>query len=107
MARHGIPSDKAFGVAMKDMKVLGKELGRNHDLPNRVAGKIEGSRQTELRLEHRGYRTLRGTGGNAALIAVSKVAAVYGLGRKAMTRAAAAPAALASVARPLAPMMRT
>ena len=32
MARYGIPSDKAFGVAMKDMKVLGKRLGRNHEL---------------------------------------------------------------------------
>jgi 3-methyladenine DNA glycosylase AlkD len=32
MARYGIPSDKAFGVAMKDLKVLGKELGRNHEL---------------------------------------------------------------------------
>ena len=32
MARYGIPSDKAFGVAMKDMKVLGKQLGRNHEL---------------------------------------------------------------------------
>ena len=32
MARYGIPSDKAFGVAMKDMKVLGKKLGRNHEL---------------------------------------------------------------------------
>ena len=31
MARYGIPSDKAFGVAMKDMKVLGKKLGRNHE----------------------------------------------------------------------------
>ena len=32
MARYGIPSDKAFGVAMKDMKALGKKLGRNHEL---------------------------------------------------------------------------
>lgn len=32
MARYGVPSDKAFGVAMKDLKVLGKELGRNHEL---------------------------------------------------------------------------
>jgi 3-methyladenine DNA glycosylase AlkD len=32
MARYAIPSDKAFGVAYKDMKVLGKRLGRNHEL---------------------------------------------------------------------------
>jgi 3-methyladenine DNA glycosylase AlkD len=32
MARYAIPSDKAFGVAMKDMKALGKKLGRNHEL---------------------------------------------------------------------------
>ena len=32
MARYAIPSDKAFGVAMKDMKALGKQLGRNHEL---------------------------------------------------------------------------
>jgi len=32
MARYAIPSDNAFGVAMKDMKVLGKKLGRNHEL---------------------------------------------------------------------------
>lgn len=32
MARYAIPSDKAFGVAMRDMKVLGKKLGRNHEL---------------------------------------------------------------------------
>jgi 3-methyladenine DNA glycosylase AlkD len=32
MARYGVPSDNAFGVAMKDLKVLGKELGRNHEL---------------------------------------------------------------------------
>jgi 3-methyladenine DNA glycosylase AlkD len=32
MARYGIPSNKAFGVAMRDMKVLGKKLGRNHEL---------------------------------------------------------------------------
>jgi 3-methyladenine DNA glycosylase AlkD len=32
MARYAIPSDKAFGVAMKDLKALGKELGRNHEL---------------------------------------------------------------------------
>jgi len=32
MARYAIPSDNAFGVAMKDMKALGKKLGRNHEL---------------------------------------------------------------------------
>jgi len=32
MARYAIPSDNAFGVAMKDMKVLGKKFGRNHEL---------------------------------------------------------------------------
>jgi 3-methyladenine DNA glycosylase AlkD len=32
MARYAIPSDKAFGVAYKDMKVLGKRLGRDHEL---------------------------------------------------------------------------
>jgi len=32
MARYAIPSDHAFGVTMKDMKALGKKLGRNHEL---------------------------------------------------------------------------
>lgn len=32
MARYAIPSDKALGVAMKDIKALGKMLGRNHEL---------------------------------------------------------------------------
>jgi 3-methyladenine DNA glycosylase AlkD len=32
MARYAIPSDKALGVAMKDIKALGKKLGRNHEL---------------------------------------------------------------------------
>jgi 3-methyladenine DNA glycosylase AlkD len=32
MARYGIPSDRALGVAMKDCKALGKRLGRNHPL---------------------------------------------------------------------------
>ena len=32
MARYAIPSDKALGVSMKDMKALGKQLGRNHEL---------------------------------------------------------------------------
>jgi 3-methyladenine DNA glycosylase AlkD len=32
MARYAIPSDHALGVAMKDIKALGKTLGRNHQL---------------------------------------------------------------------------
>ncbi|MEA2723963.1 MAG: hypothetical protein QOH59_1734 [Gemmatimonadales bacterium] len=32
MARYAIPSDHAFGVSVANMKVLGKRLGRNHDL---------------------------------------------------------------------------
>ena len=32
MARYGIPSDNAFGVTMANMKVLAKQLGRDHDL---------------------------------------------------------------------------
>ena len=32
MARYAIPSDKAFGVAVGDMRKLAKELGRNHEL---------------------------------------------------------------------------
>ena len=32
MARYAIPSDHAYGVAMKDIKALGKKLGRNHEL---------------------------------------------------------------------------
>ena len=32
MARYAIPSDKALGVAMKDIKALGKTLGRNQEL---------------------------------------------------------------------------
>ena len=32
MARYAIPSDHALGVAMRDIKALGKTLGRNHDL---------------------------------------------------------------------------
>jgi len=32
MARYAIPSDKALGVAYRDMKVLGKRVGRNHEL---------------------------------------------------------------------------
>jgi len=32
MARYAIPSDHALGVAMRDIKVLGKRLGTNHPL---------------------------------------------------------------------------
>jgi 3-methyladenine DNA glycosylase AlkD len=32
MARYAIPSDNAYGVAMKDIKALGKELGRDQAL---------------------------------------------------------------------------
>ena len=32
MARYAIPSDHAYGVAMRDIKALGKELGKNHPL---------------------------------------------------------------------------
>jgi len=32
MARYAIPSDRAYGVAMKDMKALAKALGRDHAL---------------------------------------------------------------------------
>ena len=32
MARYAIPSDHAYGVAMKDIKALGKTIGRNHAL---------------------------------------------------------------------------
>src|SRR5688572_31404750 len=32
MARYAIPSDHAYGVAMKDIKALGAQLGRDHDL---------------------------------------------------------------------------
>jgi 3-methyladenine DNA glycosylase AlkD len=32
MARYAIPSDRAFGVAMRDIQALAKKLGRNHEL---------------------------------------------------------------------------
>jgi 3-methyladenine DNA glycosylase AlkD len=32
MARYGLPSDHALGVSMANLKVLGKRLGRNHEL---------------------------------------------------------------------------
>ena len=38
MARYAIPSDHAYGVAMKDIKALGKKLGRNQALACRSLG---------------------------------------------------------------------
>jgi 3-methyladenine DNA glycosylase AlkD len=32
MARYAIPSEHAFGVAMRDIKALGKQIGHRHDL---------------------------------------------------------------------------
>lgn len=32
MARYAIPSDRAFGVAMRDVQALAKRLGRSHEL---------------------------------------------------------------------------
>jgi 3-methyladenine DNA glycosylase AlkD len=32
MARYAIPSDNALGVSVADIRVLGKQLGRNHEL---------------------------------------------------------------------------
>ena len=32
MSRYAIPSENAYGVAMKDIKALGKSLGKNHEL---------------------------------------------------------------------------
>jgi len=32
MARYAIPSDNALGVSVTDIRVLGKRIGRNHDL---------------------------------------------------------------------------
>ena len=32
MARYNVPSDKAFGVSMKNIQLLAKELGRDHAL---------------------------------------------------------------------------
>ncbi|MES1244389.1 MAG: DNA alkylation repair protein [Acidobacteriota bacterium] len=32
MARYGLPSERAFGVAMRDIQSLAKLLGRNHEL---------------------------------------------------------------------------
>jgi 3-methyladenine DNA glycosylase AlkD len=31
MARYAIPSDRAFGVSMKDIQALAKRLGRSHE----------------------------------------------------------------------------
>jgi 3-methyladenine DNA glycosylase AlkD len=36
MARYALPSDKAFGVAMKDIQALAKRLGRSHELAERI-----------------------------------------------------------------------
>jgi 3-methyladenine DNA glycosylase AlkD len=32
MARFAIPSDRAFGIAMSELKTLAKQIGRNHEL---------------------------------------------------------------------------
>ena len=32
MARYGLPSDRAYGVAVRDIQTLAKRFGRNHDL---------------------------------------------------------------------------
>ena len=32
MARYGLPSNNAFGVSVADIRVLAKQVGRNHDL---------------------------------------------------------------------------
>lgn len=32
MARYGLPSDNALGVSVADIRLLGKQLGRNHEL---------------------------------------------------------------------------
>jgi 3-methyladenine DNA glycosylase AlkD len=36
MARYAIPSDRAFGVAMRDVQALAKQLGRNHKLASEL-----------------------------------------------------------------------
>lgn len=36
MARYAIPSDNAFGVAMRDIQALAKRLGRSHELAERI-----------------------------------------------------------------------
>jgi 3-methyladenine DNA glycosylase AlkD len=36
MARYAIPSDRAFGVAMRDIQSLAKRLGRNHELASQL-----------------------------------------------------------------------
>ena len=46
MARYAIPSDKAFGVGMKDIQALAKQLGKNHAL----AGALWNSGWYEARL---------------------------------------------------------
>jgi len=36
MARYAIPSDQAFGVAMRDIQLLAKQIGRNHELASQL-----------------------------------------------------------------------
>ena len=36
MARYGVPSERAFGVAMRDIQSLAKLLGRNHELASQL-----------------------------------------------------------------------
>jgi 3-methyladenine DNA glycosylase AlkD len=36
MVRYAIPSDRAFGVAMRDIQSLAKRLGRNHELASHL-----------------------------------------------------------------------
>jgi 3-methyladenine DNA glycosylase AlkD len=36
MARYGLPSERAFGVAMRDIQSLAKLLGRNHELASQL-----------------------------------------------------------------------
>jgi 3-methyladenine DNA glycosylase AlkD len=36
MARYGLPSERAFGVAMRDIQSLAKLLGRNHELASEL-----------------------------------------------------------------------
>ena len=46
LARFGITANKAFGVSMSNIQMLGKRLGRNHDL----AAKLWDSGWYEARL---------------------------------------------------------
>jgi 3-methyladenine DNA glycosylase AlkD len=38
MVRYAIPSEKAFGVAMRDIQALAKELGRSHEMAEALWG---------------------------------------------------------------------